>query len=796
MIIIGFDSEYVKRGERNAVLSYQYAVKTEKGLSKGIVYTSSEKDKDKLTFDQLIARAIMAARDDGVLDRTWPNEVYACAHFSRADFASFKDYKKLSRSLDALRGTYASLAGPLKRSIYDSSRNKHLIDVHCRDTLTISPGGSSLSALGDLLGLPKIEINSAYKSSMDKLLQDDSVLFEQYAIRDAEIAAEFAWKLAEFSDEQGQGFMVPLTLGSIANNLLFDLWDANGISSDAVLGKETVKEKKFINGRYHTQKKLVSLAKVHENEALATECYHGGRNEAFCFGPSHFDFWTDIDISGAYSTAMAAIRTPDWEKLYHTKKVKDFRKNRLALARVKFKFPDDCLYPCLPIRTDNGLIFPLEGESNCGSPEIELARSLGAKLKIQSGFIVPWADKTRPFELFSKMVRSKRKDHKKGSIFERAWKEIGNSLYGKVAQGLQEKRVFDSRSNDSKPLPPSKITQPFLAAYITSIVRATLGELLTRIPEGKEAISATTDGFITNAVAKDMDLSGPLCTFFAGQAKRLTGKRDIIEVKHVVPQVMCMKTRGQLTIGVLDSALPALKAKAGVSIPKEATEDKPDDKDILENNWLLELFLLRTPKTEVLTRQLTSMREMHLKDSDLLMEERWKKISLEFDWKRELHTPEMIKVGKVISGNDYEHISLKSKPHRKIEDFKDSRERFDSWRKNNCLVTEDDWNAWEEFRKRAVLRASGAITGKGALVDQCKRQFLKDFAHDKKSIKRGTYEELADWLTSIGYPTSINDVKNAKRSKSDVHDWSKENDKAVQDLIAKLEDEYGWRGEV
>jgi hypothetical protein len=29
MIIIGFDSEYVRRGDRNEILSYQYAIKTE-----------------------------------------------------------------------------------------------------------------------------------------------------------------------------------------------------------------------------------------------------------------------------------------------------------------------------------------------------------------------------------------------------------------------------------------------------------------------------------------------------------------------------------------------------------------------------------------------------------------------------------------------------------------------------------------------------------------------------------------------------------------------------------------------
>ncbi|MEW9920482.1 DNA polymerase [Marimonas sp. MJW-29] len=790
MIIIGFDSEYVRRGKRNAILSYQYAVKSDKGLCTGIVYTKSEKDEDKFTFNELIAEAIIEAMKKGVITGGWPKEVYACAHFSRADFASFKDYKKLSRKLDSLRGTYASVGGPLKRSIYDKSRNKHEVTVHCRDTMTISPGGSSLAALGDLVGLKKIEIKPSYKVAMDKLLKDDPTLFKEYAIRDAEIAAEYAWKLAEFSKEQGLGFKVPLTLGSIATKLLFSLWDHNGISSDDVLGQEEVIETKFLKGAYLTKKRKVPISEVHENQALATECYHGGRNEAYTFGPSKDAFWTDIDISGAYSTAMAAIRTPDWESLYHTKDVKEFTKDRLGLARVRFEFPEDCQFPCLPVRSDNGLIFPLKGESCCGSPEIELAKSIGANVEIKAGVIVPWKDNTRPFELFSKMVRDERTKNTKGSIFERAWKEIGNSLYGKVAQGLQKKRVFDSRSDETKPLPPSKITQPFLAAYITSIVRATLGELLTRVPDDKTVISATTDGFITDAEKKEVDLSGPLCTFFRDQAERLTGDRKIIEVKHVVPQVICMKTRGQLTVGILDDVLPTLTAKAGVSVPRA------DDKDEAENNWMLELFLRRTPDTEVLTRQLTSMRDMHLKDSDLLMEERWKKTNLEFDWKRELHSPTTVMVGQVINEKNYDHVSLQSKPHKDIDTFRETRKRFDEWRKTKCLETEDNWKDWERFIHTASLRSSGAISGKGPLVDQCKRQFLKDFANNKDGIKDCTYKELADWLTVEGYPTKADDVKNAKRSEAKDYDWSKEGDEKVKELIKKLEGRFGWTGKV
>ena len=789
MIIIGFDSEYVRRGDRNEILSYQYAIKTEDKIQSGIFYPDQGK---RWTLKKFLESVIQAGRAEKTLGHKWPDEVYLVAHFSRADVAMFSDYETISRALDNLRGTYATLGRPLVKSLHDASRNKHTVKVHLRDTMTISPAGTSLAAVGELLGLEKITLPKGAVEAMDKLLNEDPKLFEAYAIRDAEIAAEFAWKLAEFNRDEGLSFEIPVTLGSLAVKLAKDLWEDNQVSKFDVLGQEVVPERKYSKGNFRTVKSNVSLPEVHEFEPLATECYHGGRNEAFYFGPTEFDWWTDIDLSGAYSTAMAAIRMPDWQNLYVSKDTTEFTKDRLGLARVRFKFPDNCLFPCLPVRTDNGLIFPLEGQSYCASPEIELALNMGAEIQIERGVIVPWASEVRPFEIFSRKVRDKRKSFEKGSIFEKTWKEIGNSLYGKVAQGLRKKRVFDSRNDDSAELPPSPVTQPYLAAYITSIVRAVLGELLTRIPTGKVNISATTDGFITDATLSELDLSGPLCTFFAEQAQRLTGDRTMVEVKHVVPQVICMKTRGQLTVGILDYELKPIKAKAGVQVPSAALTDTDGPRDHSENDWMVELFLKRTPTTSVISRQLPSMRQMHLHDVDLIMEERHKKVSLEFDWKRELTDPRMVVIGQVIGGENPHHIACWSKPHRTVEDFQRVRLQFDDWRKTKSLQTMDDWRNWTEYRERKNLKASGMTTGHGDLHGQCKRQFLRAFANDDGGMKDCTYTDLAEWLTQMGYPTSDTDIKNAKRSVVDDTDWSEVSDDQTIKFLRAIGSRYAW----
>jgi hypothetical protein len=789
MIIIGFDSEFVRRGDRNEILSYQYAIKTKEKTQSGIFYPEQG---HRWTIKKFLEEVIQAGRSEGTLDRVWPKELYLVAHFSRADVSMLKDYKRISRSLDSLRGTYATLGRPLVERLHDRNRNQHSVKVHLRDTMTIAPTGTSLEAVGELLGLQKISLPKGAIEAMDKLLKDDPILFAKYAIRDAEIAAEFAWKLAEFKNAEGLSFDIPITLGSLAIKLVEDLWRESNVSKLDVLGKEEVREQKYVNGRYRTESHNVLLAQVHEFEGLATECYHGGRNEAFFFGPTDFDWWTDIDLAGAYSTAMAAIRIPDWRNLYPSQDLSLFTKDALGLARVQFKFPETCQYPCLPVRTDNGLIFPLEGQSYCGSPEIELALSMGAEVQIELGVIVPWASEVRPFDIFSRKVREKRKSYDKGSIFEKTWKEIGNSLYGKVAQGLRNKRVFDSRSNESSELPPSEVTQPYLAAYITSIVRATLGELLVRIPSDKVNISATTDGFITNATRSELDLTGPLCSFFAEQAERLTGDTTMVEVKHVVPQVVCMKTRGQLTAGVLDFELNPIKAKAGVQVPRETLPEATGPKDHQENDWMLELFLMRTPSTTVRARQLTSMRTMHLKNTELYMEEYDKRISLEFDWKRELVEPRMVLVGQVINGENPVHISCWTKPHKTVQDFQLVRQQFDDWRKTHSLQTMTDWQNWVEFRQRKSLKASGHATGNGALADQCRRQFLRAFASDEEGIKDCTYAELSDWLTQQGYNTSVTDLKNAKRSAVEVTDWSTINDEKTVKFLTTVRQRYQW----
>ena len=86
-------------------------------------------------------------------------------------------------------------------------------------------------------------------------------------------------------------------------------------------------------------------------------------------------------------------------------------------------------------------------------------------------------------------------------------------------------------------------------------------------------LSATTDGFITNAPKAVLDVSGPLARMFAELTYLMAQKVDFLEIKHVAPSVLCFKTRGQLTVGVLDPKMPTITAKAGHKLPEDVLED-------------------------------------------------------------------------------------------------------------------------------------------------------------------------------------------------------------------------------
>ncbi|WP_429054085.1 hypothetical protein [Aeromonas rivipollensis] len=304
----------------------------------------------------------------------------------------------------------------------------------------------------------------------------------------------------------------------------------------------------------------------------------------------------------------------------------------------------------------------------------------------------------------------------------------------------------------SKKIDRSAITNAYFAAHTTGIVRAVLSEILAAIPANKTVISATTDGLLTDATYEELDLSGPLCRRFQALGERLDGDSfRMLELKHGANQLIAMKTRGQLTAIPMEGQ-PDILAKAGVKPP--CSKDQ-------HQNYMLDLYLNRTPGQKVDSEQLVSISEMWINECDLVSMTKTKTLNLEFDFKRKPMQPSMQSVLGI------EHICFETQPWPTAQAAIEERIIFDSWRKNHCLKTLEDWENWEDYltckgsMKSNVMR----MTDEGSL-GILKRVFLRAYTQSAFGMtKTMGYSELAEWLTINGCPTSVDDCKSAKRAK-------------------------------
>jgi hypothetical protein len=760
-IIIGIDAEWQLNitKDENTVISYQWYCKTPDNEEWGGLIIVP--DGKRITLSQWISLAIIDGHRKGKL-QGWPKNVYLTAHYTVAEMSVLRDFEKWKYSFDHVRKSFVTIMKPAICKVYDASRNIHEVGVRLFDTLLLSPQGKqSLEALGDLHGIQKIELPDGIKERMGELLIQGPELFEKYAVRDAEICANHLEFMFEFSSDLGLS-KVPATLGGLAVAYTEECWKEIGLSVAEVSGTESIKDSRWNSsaGRPITKTKIVPIAARSNFEKLAIECYHGGRNEMYVFGPTEKALFTDYDLCGAYTTGMAALRVPDFDKTRVVINTSEFSIDELGLAHISFKFPSSTLFPCLPVRTDNGLIFPLEGETYVGSPEIILALNLGAEIDVKLGVIVPWKnDEIRPFERVITKVNEMRSKYEKGGLRERLWKEIGNSLYGKLAQGLQEKRVFNSRAADMEDMPPNKITNPFLAAYVTSLVRAVLGEVLAAIPPNRVVVSATTDGFLTNATSYEIfgDASaGELCQYFSTLRMRLVGEPDILEIKHKANGMVGVKTRFQMTHSTAPGEKPIL-ARVGIRPPKVSIDD--------QNDYVVSLFENRTEETMVEDKNLTNFRDIFDRGADLISVERKKRVALEYDWKRCADDP----LTRPIRTTN--HLAFETKPWQKVEDFRSRRDCADEWRKRKfpALKSISDLDRFNEFCDGAVLSKSGlrrSVTGGSQKI--ALRMFLRAFVRSEWGLSQDamSYREIARWLTEGGYCCTRNDLKNAARANS------------------------------
>jgi len=537
-----------------------------------------------------------------------------------------------------------------------------------------------------------------------------------------------------------------------------------GWDTESILGKELVKMSYFNSkrGYYVTKKEAVNLKEVDREVSFVNECYHGGRNEQFWFGPGFEDGWSDFDLSSAYPTAMSLIGMPDWTRIYDCKDIDAYTATTLGFTEVRFEFPTTTRYPCLPVRTENGLIFPRTGESYCSAPELVAAKALGAKLEILHGVIVPTNSLVKIFGTFIKDCLEKRNAAGKNTLRGLFWKEISNSTYGKTAQGLKEKRVYDLRDRDTKLLPPSKITNAFFAAFITSFTRALLAEIMNAIPQSRVVFSCTTDGFITNMTDDEAMVcqTGTLGKIYSNQRLELTGQSSVLEKKHVIACPLGWRTRGQATLvaGRESNVSPIVLAKGGIFIAPEFEEASE------QNDEILRMFFDRQPDTIIRIHAKTGIREMVDYDADFVEKVFDKRLNMEYDWKR---CPSALKYS-----DRYNHLAFNTKPWDSVQQFNMLRTYWSDYIKNDpkCLKTLSDFyefSSYVETRSFVDTETSRYMKKKEGDVMRLRQKLCSAYKNGAAGLQPKmeglTDDAFAELLTTIGIPCRKTDVENAKR---------------------------------
>ena len=265
--------------------------------------------------------------------------------------------------------------------------------------------------------------------------------------------------------------------------------------------------------------------------------YKGGRNEARqigCFSKpvSYFD------MTSAYPTALAALAS-DFD--FGTPLVRTRTRNDGAVQRIKqlmhkgpfqphgvrayIRFRPDCKVPMAPLSAEAGIIYPLETEGQIVCwPEYWTAKQLDI---IEEEFVLALyefkaLDSKKLPDKILEMIKLRATD----KVF---FKSILNYLSGKLAQGKR------------KGIPPSTISCPALAAYLTSTTRAAAAE----IGNLNEYYAITTDGIISPVEKLEFAAPGKSINRLLEERLRPTGfewmKNEFTGDKAVI-----WKTRGYI----------------------------------------------------------------------------------------------------------------------------------------------------------------------------------------------------------------------------------------------------------
>lgn len=612
------------------------------------------------------------------------------------------------------------------REEYANSRNPHTyaVLISFSDTMCHAPAKKKkLEDLGLAVGWEKIEIDDKTKKHMDVLFVNEPLRFTEYASNDSVITLLYAASL------YGINKVMPVSVtGASAKVLRSTMMQALCCNTKAEFdrvyrGLQTVSHGLVPRDDRPGFVESTSLESISDKakrvQSIASEAYYGGYNGSFDIG--YFPFPTfDYDLQNAYPTIMCLIRDIYWAdpikyeikgRVLTLDDFKDEVTGKISpvtplFAYVRFEFPPDVKFPCIPIRVGGTPVYPRTSKGVDGvyaaGPDLYLALKLGAKVFVESGYVLRCLRNLRTGEASCSLregVKRLVEDRKlakavcgKESLEELIIKVMVNAGYGKVAQNVIEKHSWSAYKECMENIGCSAITNPVAASMITSLVRAELIAAQNQcFALGYTTYSVTTDGFISNIdeeSLKKLDLYG-IREFVEEARLYLTDGEDseIWEIKHAQDDLLNFTTRGNVSLySKLNKFVFNGNKYEGVCA-HNSTKSGFENFSYIDRKWLMENVLKRTGPVTYNEKVFTKFKDLS-RGSAFTEKEVDRSVHMDFDMKRKPARDSFRETSVIMDGTEYKIVNFTTDPFENIAEYTRFKELKDS---SDCLKTMQEW---------------------------------------------------------------------------------------------------------
>lgn len=306
----------------------------------------------------------------------------------------------------------------------------------------------------------------------------------------------------------------------IKRNLKENKWKRGQIDcflNKGVINWELMRKGYYFDPSIRYDKRVISKVKVlsgiSEPFNLAKEAYYGGHTGDDVYGKIDDSLLVDTDLKAAYNTSGHLI--PDFMAglpWIHIEECNfaDFQKRKDILVNGPFtvgfldcdvSYPNDSSLVLSPCRYNGKTkYFRKSNHVKLTYTDAYNAYYNGAKVYVHQAYFPQqekldvnngkeeYSRQLSPYGLVQDMFAQKRKENKDNALLNGLYKLLGNSIYGKSAQGITNDNVF------------SKITNPFIAAQYTAITKLLLSfnihSLQNHYQQKAKLLTITTDGFL------------------------------------------------------------------------------------------------------------------------------------------------------------------------------------------------------------------------------------------------------------------------------------------------------------